>query len=201
MHRECYILTYIGHNVQARSPLKSAAPTHIAGLSAFANSPTGTVGTFFNHDWRHIRSQVYFVRYLYRMRFVFVFVLDLYCICVFVFLNQCVKRSDRSCAAVSQRAIICVLAVCCCRCSRPCRMSSRNGRTWQAWHIIRRHRVSTPKMASRRLDVAIASIAAGAEAINLRNCRLDAVDAVRLAAALRLSSTVTSVNLSCKCRA
>ncbi len=45
------------------------------------------------------------------------------------------------------------------------------------------------------LSEALARVAAGAPAIDLRACSIDGAGAARLAAALELSATVTSVNL------
>ena len=50
------------------------------------------------------------------------------------------------------------------------------------------------------MDEAIAAMARGAQDVALREARIGVAGAVRLAAALKLNTTITSVNLNCECR-
>ncbi len=54
---------------------------------------------------------------------------------------------------------------------------------------------------SSSLDEAIAAMARGAQDMDLHGARIGVAGAVRLAAALKLNTTITSVNLECECRA
>ena len=51
------------------------------------------------------------------------------------------------------------------------------------------------------MDEAIAAMARGDQDVALRGASIGVAGAVRLAAALKLNTTITSVNLGCECRA
>ena len=54
---------------------------------------------------------------------------------------------------------------------------------------------------SSRLDVAIAAMARGDQDMNLHGAGIGVAGAVRLAAALKLNTTIMRVDLNCECRA
>ena len=51
------------------------------------------------------------------------------------------------------------------------------------------------------MDEAIAAMARGAQDVALRGASIGVAGAVRLAAALKLNTTITRVDLGCECRA
>ena len=54
---------------------------------------------------------------------------------------------------------------------------------------------------SSRLDEVIAAMARGTQDVALREASIGVAGAVRLAAALKLNTTITRVDLNCACRA